>query len=121
MSRSISETFQALKADISNGDIEKAIKRAEGIYGPVGTVLIESLNHHDEGSDIVQEVMTIKGEYALTEANRGISTLAIPKVTASEHDIPHGTDSDTVRPLSGGSLPPSMASRKERAKAEQMK
>lgn len=82
MRAAVPETFQAIKEDISKGDIDKARERAEEIPGAVGTVLREGLSHPDEEPEIIQEIMAIRGEELLREANRGIPTLAlIPSVS----------------------------------------
>ncbi|MFY9269838.1 MAG: MotA/TolQ/ExbB proton channel family protein [Candidatus Manganitrophaceae bacterium] len=69
--------FQALSDSLSKGDPDGAVEAAGKIVGPVGVVLKEGLKHQEEGPEIVQEVMAIRGEEVLRSAQRGIPVLAL--------------------------------------------
>lgn len=69
--------FETLSEQLKKGEREGAIGAAGKIVGPIGVVLREGLKHREEGPEIVQEVMAIRGEEALRSARRGIPLLAL--------------------------------------------
>lgn len=69
--------FEALSERLLKGDLEEAQRLSERFPGPMGIVLKEGLKHWEEGPEIVQEVMAIRGEEVLRSAERGISILAL--------------------------------------------
>lgn len=69
--------FEELKERLLKGDREITLKTAEEAPRPVGAVLKEGLVYWEEGPEIVQEVMAIRSEEALREAQKGLSVLAV--------------------------------------------
>lgn len=74
---SVHAIFDDLKEHLLKGDREGALKVAERKGGPIGIVLREGLRHWEEGPEIVQEVMAIRGEEVLLSARSGIPLLAL--------------------------------------------
>lgn len=69
--------FEALSERLRSRDPEGAIRMAEKMIGPVGLVLKEGLEHRDEGPEVVEEAMAIRGEALLQTVRRGIPLLAL--------------------------------------------
>lgn len=69
--------FEAMAERFSTGDRDGATRMAEKIAGPVGVVLKEGLVHWEDGPEIAQEAMAIRGEAVLQTVRRGIPILAL--------------------------------------------
>jgi biopolymer transport protein ExbB len=73
----VQAVFEVMAERISTGDRREAIRMAENIAGPVGVVLKEGLVHWEDGPEIAQEAMAIRGESLLQNVRIGIPILAI--------------------------------------------
>lgn len=71
------KSFEAMSERLLKGDRPGAVAAAEKITGPIGVVLREGLRHHEEGAEIAQEAMAIRGEEILRSAQKGIPALAL--------------------------------------------
>lgn len=69
--------IEMLSERLLKEDREGALKVIEQFPDPICIVLKEGLRHWEEGPEIVQEIMAIRGEEAIREAQKGIPTLAL--------------------------------------------
>lgn len=77
MQSEMQKAFEALSERLRTGDKEGATRMAEKIAGPIGVVLKEGLKHQDDGPEMVQEAMAIRGEEVLQTVRQGIPLLAL--------------------------------------------
>jgi len=71
------KSFEALSERLLKGDRQGAVAVAEKMIGPIAVVLREGLKHGEEGAEIAQEAMAIRGEEILRAAQKGIPALAL--------------------------------------------
>lgn len=96
MQGEVQKAFELLSERLRSGDKDGAMRMAEKITGPIGVVLKEGLKHREEGPEIVQEAMAIRGEEVLQTVRQEIPRLGL------DHARPPRNRRRTCRGISEG-------------------